>query len=109
MSSQYNTVTHIGHGGKGSDYDYANTFSVGKSFGRVRQNNHGGNNHKLKVDHVGSGGRVRQNNFGGEGHDGRIDRADAGSDISVNNCGDDKCSDYDYSYYQDYPTTSYYS
>ena len=98
MSSQYNKVAHLGHGGKGSDYDYANTFSVGKSFGRVRQNNYGGNQHKLNVGHVGSSGRVRQNNFGGDGHDGRIDTAAAGSDVAVNNFRDYAGNDY----YNDY-------
>merc|ERR1712215_402253 len=75
---KYLLVQTKGQGGKGSDYDfsktsgnyyeydYANTFSVGKSFGSVRQNNHEGNQHKLNVGHVGSSGRVRQNNFGGD-------------------------------------------
>ena len=67
--------------------DYANTFSVGKSYGRVQQNNFGGDNHKLNVGHVGSSGKVQQNNYAGDGHDGRIDTADKGSEITQNNIG----------------------
>ena len=72
-----------GKGVKGEDF--ANTFSVGKSYGRVQQNNFGGDPHKLNVGHVGSSGKVQQNHYSSDGHDGRVDKADEGSEISQNN------------------------
>ena len=77
-----------GKGVKGEDF--ANTFSVGKSDGRVQQNNFGGDRHKLNVGHVGSSGKVQQNNYAGDGHDGRINTADKGSEITQNNIGGTK-------------------
>merc|ERR1719244_1255694 len=57
------TKDHGGHADY-ADYagynDYANTFSVGKSYGRVQQNNYGGDQHKLNVGHVGSTGKVHK-------------------------------------------------
>merc|ERR1712215_637562 len=55
-----------------SGSDYGNTFTIGKSFGTVRQNNFGGKNHISKIGQSGNDYGITNHGFvGGYGHDGK--------------------------------------
>jgi len=67
-----------------SSNDYGNTFTIGKSFGTVRQNNFGGDQHSLRVGQ-GDPNKISQNNFGGKNHIFKIGQS--GNDYGITNHG----------------------